>query len=407
MSRGEAEQLLTSAKELRPDLYPLFLMALRAGLRKGRVDLSRELRSCLLELRDTRLLAAMMAGKTGIADDLSFHSKAGTVLDPNHLVHYHFQPCLEHAGLRRFRFHDLRHTFGSLLIQDGASLAYVKEQMGHSSIQITVDTYGHLIPGADINWIDGLDRRTSQQQNATPAQPVAAQAESESLEVVEEDGERGRNRTYNLLIKSSLRMRNQQFSSFWLCLVSLVFVRLSQQDVTAKLNGSKPPLGTNLGTKFRCQILGAAREKSRLSSGWRTRSRGGDGGRLLGKGLSLLGSRDRAHQLHARVRPESGSLTSGTVSSSASGPRDSQTDRVSVRNLGQHVICRTVRQTSGARRPGRTQTRTYPYRTDNSLGCRPVRHCTASYCNFAYSALACFRMGMSGSASFQSVRKSL
>ena len=32
-----------------------------------------------------------------------------------------------------------------------------KEQMGHSSIQITVDTYGHLIPGADIAWVDRLD----------------------------------------------------------------------------------------------------------------------------------------------------------------------------------------------------------------------------------------------------------
>ena len=158
---------------------------------------------------------------------------------------------------------------------------------------------------------------------------------------------------------------------------------------------------------FDAKFWGPPAKKVGSLRGWRTRSRGGDGGRLLGKGLSLLGSRDRAHQLHARVRAESGSLTSGTVSSSASGPRDSQTDRVSVRNLGQHVICRTVRQTSGARRPGRTQTRTYPYRTDNSLGCRPVRHGTASYCNFAYSALACFRMGMSGSASFQSVRKSL
>jgi integrase len=75
---------------------------------------------------------------------------------------------LEHAGLRRFRFHDLRHTFGSLLIQDGASLAYVKDQMGHSSIQITVDTYGHLIPGADIAWVDRLDSNTTQEQNATP-----------------------------------------------------------------------------------------------------------------------------------------------------------------------------------------------------------------------------------------------
>jgi integrase len=83
-----------------------------------------------------------MKGKTSIAEDLVFPSKAGTVLDHNNLTHDRFLPCLEHAGLRRFRFHDL-HTFGSLLIQDGASLAYVKDQMGHRSIQITV---AHLRP---------------------------------------------------------------------------------------------------------------------------------------------------------------------------------------------------------------------------------------------------------------------
>ena len=56
------------------------------------------------------------------------------------------------------------------LIQDGSCLAYVKDQMGHRAIQITVDSYGHLIPGATINWVDGLDRKTTPQQNATPAQ---------------------------------------------------------------------------------------------------------------------------------------------------------------------------------------------------------------------------------------------
>jgi integrase len=167
MTRSEAEAFLASAMELCPDVYPLFLMALRAGLRKGeliaiqwgdiqfgtseedpnryilvqhncvygkfttpkskkscRVDLSQELRRALLELRDKRMLEAFMKGKTSIAGELVFPSRAGTVLDPSNLFHYHFLPCLEHAGLRRFRFHDLRHTFGSLLIQDGASLAY-------------------------------------------------------------------------------------------------------------------------------------------------------------------------------------------------------------------------------------------------------------------------------------------
>lgn len=95
-------------------------------------------------------------------------------------------PCLEHAGLRRIRFHDLRHTFGSLLNQDGASLAYVKEQMGHSSIQVTVDTYGHLLPGANIAWVDRLDSAaTSQQLPATPAQPEAESQPGDSLEMKE------------------------------------------------------------------------------------------------------------------------------------------------------------------------------------------------------------------------------
>jgi hypothetical protein len=50
---------------------------------------------------------------------------------------------------------------------------YVKEQMGHSSIQVTVDIYGHLIPSANISFVDRLDEavkqeeKTTLQQNAT------------------------------------------------------------------------------------------------------------------------------------------------------------------------------------------------------------------------------------------------
>jgi integrase len=72
------------------------------------------------------------------------------------------------------RFHDLRHTFAPSL-QHGESPVYVKEQMGHSSIQVTVDLYGHLIPGGNKQAVDRLDGPGEQnpfsEQSATQPQP--------------------------------------------------------------------------------------------------------------------------------------------------------------------------------------------------------------------------------------------
>jgi hypothetical protein len=54
------------------------------------------------------------------------------------------------------------------LIQAGVSPAYVQKQMGHRSIQVTIDVYGHLIPGENVAWIDTLDK-TPQKVTATDA----------------------------------------------------------------------------------------------------------------------------------------------------------------------------------------------------------------------------------------------
>lgn len=59
--------------------------------------------------------------------------------------------------MRKIRPHDLRHTYVSLLIQNGESLAYVRDQLGHHSIKITVDIYGHLAPTGNKNAVDNLD----------------------------------------------------------------------------------------------------------------------------------------------------------------------------------------------------------------------------------------------------------
>ena len=63
---------------------------------------------------------------------------------------------LKETGMH-FRFHDIRHTFASLLLAQGESLHYVKEQMGHASIQTTVDVYGHLVPGSNRVAVNRLD----------------------------------------------------------------------------------------------------------------------------------------------------------------------------------------------------------------------------------------------------------
>ncbi len=249
LTAGEAEQLLSKAKATCSfQVYALLMTAVRAGLRRGelvalkwgdlqfgadnedpnryilvqrnydhrwaraftttkskkprRVDMGRELRRVLLELRDERLIKAFAEGRDSIADELVFPSEVGTPLEINNFVARVFEPLLEKAGLRRIRFHDLRHTYGSLLIQGGASLAYVQRMMGHASIQTTVDTYVHLLPGGDIDFSDRLDLLTSKRQNATPAQPERIEAGEEMAEVVSNEWLGGRDSNPDTQIQS-------------------------------------------------------------------------------------------------------------------------------------------------------------------------------------------------------------
>jgi len=68
-------------------------------------------------------------------------------IDPDKFDLEVWKPIAEKAGMAGTRFHDLRHFFASQLIAQGETAAYVRDQMGHSSIKVTFDTYGHLFPG--------------------------------------------------------------------------------------------------------------------------------------------------------------------------------------------------------------------------------------------------------------------
>lgn len=94
---------------------------------------------------------------------------AGTELGPWMLPGSHGQPVrptwfwqlwiriLKVAGVQHRKPHAARHAFASHLIEQGESLAYVRDQLGHHSIKITVDINGHLTPGANRAAVDKLD----------------------------------------------------------------------------------------------------------------------------------------------------------------------------------------------------------------------------------------------------------
>lgn len=83
-----------------------------------------------------------------------------------------FKRILRTAKLREVRLHDARHTYASLLLSDGQSPVYVKEQMEHHSINVTVDLYGHLIPSSNreaVNRLDSASMRSHATKNAPSA----------------------------------------------------------------------------------------------------------------------------------------------------------------------------------------------------------------------------------------------
>src|SRR5262245_25361325 len=63
----------------------------------------------------------------------------------------------EKAKLDRITLHEARHTYASLMIAAGVNAKALSEFMGHSSIQVTLDLYGHLMPGAESEAASRLD----------------------------------------------------------------------------------------------------------------------------------------------------------------------------------------------------------------------------------------------------------
>ncbi len=137
--------------------------------------------------------------------DLVFPNSAGNPESHSNLLSRAFYPALRRAGLRQIRFHDLRHTYASLLIASGEHPKYIQQQMGHPSIKITMDVYGHLMQTTNRAAADKLALLALGSGSKTVAN--AEPHDLENSQVVEMNGGPCRDRTCDQLVKSQLLYR--------------------------------------------------------------------------------------------------------------------------------------------------------------------------------------------------------
>jgi integrase len=178
---GQALALLDAAAGDR--FYALFVLALDTGMRQGELfalgwsDVDFEARSVLVQRsleeiggrhrvkepksgRGRRIdvspfaLEALQAHRRAMLaegncrpDSPVFCDSGGGWLRKSNFQRRVYRPLQRAASLPEIRFHDLRHTAASLMLLKDVNVKVVSERLGHASIQLTLDTYSHLLPG--------------------------------------------------------------------------------------------------------------------------------------------------------------------------------------------------------------------------------------------------------------------
>ena len=196
-SPEEAGQFLAAVAHHR--LYALFAVGVAVGVRKGELLALRwldvDLESGLIHVRQNvqrlpgglvfgppksaksrrtiplpatsmKVLRAHRAGHAAemlalgppwVDSGLVFTSSVGTVIEPRNLTRF-FDEQIAKAGIRRIRFHDLRHTCASMLLAQGVPARVVMDVLGHSQLAITTDLYSQVMPTALREAADAMDR---------------------------------------------------------------------------------------------------------------------------------------------------------------------------------------------------------------------------------------------------------
>lgn len=188
LNDSQVYQLIITAKEIQIRNLALYQLAITTGMRQGELlglkwqdvdwekktlHIQRQLRygsndgsvfsqlktrasartiiigtetlSLLKEHQQRQFYEITRMGKRWRDHDLVFPSTVGTPFNPHNLIKQ-YKSLLNKAGLPAIRFHDLRHTAASLMLNHGIPVLIVSKRLGHAKPSITLDIYGHLIP---------------------------------------------------------------------------------------------------------------------------------------------------------------------------------------------------------------------------------------------------------------------
>ena len=181
-TNNKVERWLTLEEEQRllnvslPWLREIIVFALNTGMRQdeilslkwSQIDLFRRTVILLqtknkekrtVPLNQTVLELLKAKSKVTHISGYVFASEVGTKIDARNLLRA-FYSAREKAGLKDFRFHDLRHTFATRLVQAGINLYVVKELLGHKTLAMTIMTmrYAHHYPESLRHGVEILDK---------------------------------------------------------------------------------------------------------------------------------------------------------------------------------------------------------------------------------------------------------
>lgn len=115
----------------------------KTALSRRRIDIPMDTALTIVFQRYLQREEAKTVGKDYNPEALVFCTNTGAYVPPRTFTRI-FQGALAHAGVKKVRFHDLRHTVATMLLEDGAQLNSVQELLGHYNPAFTATQYGHV-----------------------------------------------------------------------------------------------------------------------------------------------------------------------------------------------------------------------------------------------------------------------